>query len=380
MRRLPEGWHLVRLGEISDVKGGKRLPKGIPLVSHNTGFPYIRVSDMNENGIVLSDIHYVPADVAPRIKSYRVKAGDLYLVVVGATIGKVGRVPFELNNANLTENADKITNIKADSEFLLNVLRSQIVQSTIEKLKTQNAQPKLALERLRNFQIPLPPLPEQRKIAAILSTWDEAITLTGQLIAALTRRKKALMQLLLTGAVRFPEFDGEWEEVELSDIAEVIMGQSPPSEGYNSEGVGLPLIQGNADIKARKTAPRSFTSIITKQCQIDDTILSVRAPVGEVARSLQEACIGRGVAAIRATKSNPDFLYQLMVFTEQAWQEFAQGSTFTAINSTDIKAFALEVPILVDEQVQIAYLLNLCDMELNIWKVYETIYKSKSAG
>ena len=63
------------------------------------------------------------------------------------------------------------------------------------------------------FPVLLPPLAEQRKIAAILSTWDEAITLTHQLIAALQRRKQALMQLLLTGAVRFPEFDDEWETV-----------------------------------------------------------------------------------------------------------------------------------------------------------------------
>ena len=76
----------------------------------------------------------------------------------------------------------------------------------------------------------LPPLAEQRKIAAILSTWDEAITLTGQLIAALQRRKQALMQLLLTGAVRFPEFEDEWEEAKLGKYVQIEAEDSTETE------------------------------------------------------------------------------------------------------------------------------------------------------
>ena len=80
---------------------------------------------------------------------------------------------------------------------------------------TSGSMKNISQEAFLSIAIAIPPLAEQRKIAAILSTWDEAITLTHQLIAALQRRKQALMQLLLTGAVRFPEFDGEWEKSEI---------------------------------------------------------------------------------------------------------------------------------------------------------------------
>lgn len=369
MGKYPHGWETATLGELCNPNTGLQTgPFGSQLHASDyteIGVPVVMPKDIVNYRVSTSDIARIPETTALELSRHRLLPGD----IVFARRGDIGRCALITRNEQgwLCGTGclrSRIDNKAALPEYLIFYLDTPEVKTWLETNAVGQTMLNLNTSILAELPICLPPLPEQRKIAAILSTWDEAITLTEQLIAALTRRKQALMQLLLTGAVRFPEFEGEWQEVELADIAEVIMGQSPPSEGYNSDGVGLPLIQGNADIKARKTAPRSFTSIITKRCQIDDTILSVRAPVGEVARSLYEACIGRGVAAIRATKSNPDFLYQLMVFTEQAWQQFAQGSTFTAVNSTDIKAFALEVPTLVEEQVQIADLLNVCDVEI----------------
>jgi len=137
-----------------------------------------------------------------------------------------------------------------------------------------------------------PPLPEQKKIADILSTWDAAIETTSKLLANAESQKRALMQQLLTGKRRLKGFDGKWNVVELTSLAEVIMGSSPPSSAYNETGNGLPLLQGNADLKNRMSAPRSYTDVITQECKAGDTLISVRAPVGTVALSQHHACIG----------------------------------------------------------------------------------------
>jgi len=103
---------------------------------------------------------------------------------------------------------------------------------------------------------------EQIKIVEILNAWDKAISLNEQLIAARELFKKGLMQKLLSGNKQFPEFKDvtvSWKQFSLDDIAQIIMGQSPASEFYNQDGNGLPLIQGNAEIKNRRTSPRFFT-------------------------------------------------------------------------------------------------------------------------
>lgn len=152
-----------------------------------------------------------------------------------------------------------------------------------------------------------------------------------------------------------------WQEVEIQDIATVTMGQSPDSDSYNTNAEGYYLIQGNADIEGRKSAPRLFTSSPTKLCKVGDLLLSVRAPVGTVAKSIHEACIGRGISSIR-TKDQLDkeFLFQYLLSFEKKWTKFEQGSTFTAINGNDIKRLSIPFPE-QKERVKIAEILSTWD-------------------
>ena len=199
--RFEGEWDWVDLEDVCDVKGGKRLPKGNALSEAKTSNPYIRVADMYMGGVDLSDIKYVPESIAPLIKNYTISKDDLFITVAG-TLGIVGKIPNELDGANLTENADKLTNIKCDKTFLLYVMMSSIIQRYIEAESTQNAQPKLALARIRGFKVPLPNLEEQQKIAIVLTNADKEIELLEQQLADLQQEKKALMQVLLTGKVR----------------------------------------------------------------------------------------------------------------------------------------------------------------------------------
>ncbi|MFN7897735.1 MAG: restriction endonuclease subunit S [Cyanobacteriota bacterium] len=202
---------------------------------------------------------------------------------------------------------------------------------------------------------------EQRAIATALSDVDGLLDGLDRLIAKKRDLKQAAMQQLLTGEARLPGFQGEWDVKLLGDVAEIVMGQSPSSSNYNSSGMGLPLIQGNADIDNRKTIKRIFTTQITKRGKCGDVLMSVRAPVGEVARAVFDVCLGRGVCAIRCDSS---FLYHSLVYLEPTWAKHSKGSTFDSVNSADVKALELPVPTSHTEQNAIAEVLTDMDEEL----------------
>lgn len=147
----------------------------------------------------------------------------------------------------------------------------------------------------------------------------------------------------------------------LGEISKVEMGQSPDSKYYNSNELGLPLIQGNADIKDRKSINRIWTRQITKQCDAGDIIMTVRAPVGFIGIASGPSCIGRGVCAIKPTEVDKEYMYFLLIFYENSWKAIEQGSTFTAVGSNEILNFPLLIIDSKKKQSIIAEILSLFD-------------------
>ena len=160
---IPENWCWVRLGDIIRVQGGKRIPVGKKLTSINTGYKYIRVADMHNGTILNNDIHYVPLDVYPQIKNYTISSDDVYITCAG-TIGRVGTIPEEYDGSNLTENADKLVFRLLNKNWLVFFMASPFIQMQISECTTKVGQPKLAIKRIENFIIPVPPLAEQQRI------------------------------------------------------------------------------------------------------------------------------------------------------------------------------------------------------------------------
>ena len=104
-------WEYVKLKDVALIKGGKRIPKGKKLTDAKTPFPYLRVSDFQDNGeIDISNLKYVPESVYPEIKNYTIHSDDVYISIAG-TIGKVGIIPEELNGANLIASQEEKYNI-----------------------------------------------------------------------------------------------------------------------------------------------------------------------------------------------------------------------------------------------------------------------------
>ena len=164
---IPDSWKWVRLGDVVSVYGGKRIPAGRKLTSENTGHIYIRVSDMKKSTVLTDNLMYVPNDIYPSISRYIINKEDIYITVAG-TIGTVGTIPDELDGANLTENADRLVFYSIDKAWLVNCLQSAIVQRQIVDATTKVGQPKLAIIRIQQFLVPLPPLAEQKRIVARL--------------------------------------------------------------------------------------------------------------------------------------------------------------------------------------------------------------------
>ena len=168
-----------------------------------------------------------------------------------------------------------------------------------------------------------------------------------QLISGLPPKYKIIEDLKkLKSAISNEIFEQTSNRIcELKEIASVIMGQSPSSHAYNNNAEGLPLIQGNLDIENGQLSPRIYTSEITQTCECGDVILTVRAPVGEIAIAQQEACIGRGVCSIRPhVKNDTNLIYQFLQYFKPKWGSLEQGSTFTAVSGTDIRGIAVSIP------------------------------------
>ena len=160
---IPESWEWVRIGMITDVKGGKRIPKGMNLTDNPTSHIYIRVTDMKNQTILSDKLKYITDDVYQEIKQYTINKEDLYLTIAG-TIGAVGVVPEMFDGMNLTENAVKLCNILIHKKYLLQVIGSPLVQEQFLDKTNKVAQPKLAIARIETTLIPLPPLREQERI------------------------------------------------------------------------------------------------------------------------------------------------------------------------------------------------------------------------
>ena len=185
----------MRIGDFADVRGGKRLPNGEPLLDHPTAHPYIRLVDVVDRRINNANVKYLSPEIHKQISSYIVSGHDVCLAIVGHTIGLVFYVDEKWHGANLTENAARITNIKGvDPRYLFYVLSSSYGLEDIKARTVGSAQGKLPLYSIRDIEVLIPSLLEQRAIAHILGTLDDKIELNRQMNETLEAMARALFK------------------------------------------------------------------------------------------------------------------------------------------------------------------------------------------
>ena len=138
-------------------------------MNDKTNHPYLRIVDMKNNTIIDDDIHYISEDVFAKIKQYIITDKDLYITIAG-TIGNVGIIPSKYNNANLTENAVRVTPLLINKKYLMYLILSNYVQNQFIDKTHHVAMPKLAIERIKGVLIPIPPIQEQNRIVETVGT------------------------------------------------------------------------------------------------------------------------------------------------------------------------------------------------------------------
>jgi type I restriction enzyme S subunit len=354
---IPEDWEVKKLGDIAEIISGGTPKTNVPEY-WNGSIKWCTPTDITKcSGKYLFETDRTISSKGLVNSSAKLLPIGTLLLCSRATIGEIRIAAVEISTNQGFKSL--VCKSEVSNEFLyykLLTMKSVMLEKAIGSTFLE-----LAKKEVASLEIDLPPLPEQQAIARVLSDTDALINALDKLIAKKRDIKKAVMQELLTGKTRLPGFSGEWEVKRLGDVASITMGQSPSSKYYNIEGVGLPLIQGNADIENRETVIRIYTSQITKKCYRNNIILSVRAPVGEVARATFDACIGRGVCAI-SYPSN--FLYQYLMFSESSWSKLSKGSTFDSVNYKEISNFELYLPSDYAEQEAIAQVLSDIDSEI----------------
>jgi type I restriction enzyme S subunit len=324
-------WKRCKLGDVIELKRGydlpqkERQPGGVPVVS--------------SSGI--SDKHAVAKVKGPG--------------VVTGRYGTIGTVYYIVDDFWPLNTTLYVRDFKGnDPRFVSYFLRGIDFHAYSDKA----AVPGLNRNHLHEASVLIPTLPEQRAIAATLGALDDKIELNRKMNATLEAMARALFRdwFVDFGPTRakmagrppylspdlwplFParlDADGKpegWEVRPLVDCFDLLMGQSPPGDTYNDNGEGLPFFQGRTDFGFRYPENRKYCSAPTRVAEKGDTLVSVRAPVGDINLAAERCCIGRGVAAIRHKAGKKSFTYYAAWSLQEELRQYeSTGTVFGAIN------------------------------------------------
>ena len=349
---IPEDWEVKKFNKFSKFYSG-----GTPLTSKSEYYggeiPFIKSGeiyyDRTEQFLTQEGLNNSSAKLVYR--------GDLLYALYGANSGEVAISQLEgaINQAILCIQQNKD---EAETIYLYNYLKLE--KSNIINKFLQGGQGNLSADIIKNLQIPLPPLPEQKKIADCLSTWDVAIEKQSALINALTDRKKALMQQLLTGKKRLPGFSDEWKEVKLGEICEIKKG-SQINKIELSSNLGFPVINGGIEPSGYHDDWNVAENTIT--------ISEGGNSCGFINFIKEKFWSGGHCYTLQNLKININkiFLFYFLKNSENQIMKLRVGSGLPNIQQKDIKNFEILLPK-IEEQTAIAEILTIADRELQLQK------------
>lgn len=378
--KLPENWCWTKLGVISAVKGGKRLPKGRNLLNNKTVHPYIRVTDFDSNSVIIEQVKYIDEETFHYIQNYTISSKDIYISIAG-TIGKVGIIPDSFDGANLTENAAKITDINGiNQKYLLWVLNSEFAQLQMKDSTISTTQPKLALFRIENIEIPIPPLAEQQRIVdrieSLFAKLDEANEKAQAVVDSFETRKAAILHKAFTGELtakwraEHAVEKSSWVVKKVGEFAEVKGGKRlPKGHVLITEKTDHPYLR-IADF-GENTIDQSDLHYITDETYAEisryiitseDVYLSIVGSIGKtgvIPKELDGANLTENAARIISQSTLPKYLcaYLSSPITQDDIQGRIRSATLGKLSLLNIKDISVPIPT-KEEQTEIVRILD----------------------
>ena len=371
---IPEDWELKKLGKVGEIDK-KSLNSN---TDKEYEFDYISLSDVDSDQFSIKTSKQKFKNAPSRARRI-VKKGDVLLSTVRPNLEGFTIIRDEVKDLIASTGFAVITSKnELHNEYLFNFLFSNIIKRQFHKLLVGSNYPAINSSDVKNLKIPVPPLPEQKKIADCLSTWDVAIEKQNALINALTDRKKALMQQLLTGKKRLPGFSGEWKEVSLIELADFRRGSFPQPYGlpewYDNEN-GEPFIQVY-DVGDNFNLKPTTKSKISELAQVQSVfikkgtlIVTLQGSIGKVAITNYDAYIDRTLLLFSSFKMKVD-IYFIMYQIHNLFnieKEKAPGGIIKTITKEVLSNFKIKLPSF-EEQTAIAEILATADRELALQK------------
>lgn len=377
-------WRSMNLSEVCTKIGSGATPRGGKKTYLKEGpFALIRSQNVYNDGFHREGLAFISDEQADDLRNVEVLQEDVLLNITGDSVARVCQVDPAILPARVNQHVAIVRPDPArlDARFLRYYLVSPYVQAMLLSWADSGSTRKaLTKQMIESFEVSAPvDVSEQRAIAHILGTLDDKIELNRRMNETLEEMARALfkswfvdfepVRAKMEGRWRrgeslpgmpaelydlFPdgmvdselgEIPAGWEVKGLRDCYNLTMGQSPPGSTYNDNGEGLPFFQGNADFGFRYPDKRRYCTAPTRIARPDDTLVSVRAPVGAINMAWEECCIGRGVAALRHSSGSTSFTYySVWALQEEILQYEHTGTVFGAITKKQFESLQVIEP------------------------------------
>ncbi|QOS14124.1 type I site-specific deoxyribonuclease subunit RmeS (plasmid) [Haloferax gibbonsii] len=376
--RIPEKWEVVKTNSVSEkiTDGTHNSPNTV-----DEGYPYITSKNVRENGFRLDDIGYISKEDHKKIYSRcDPQPGDVLYVKDGANTGIARKNTLDFEFSLLSSVAQIRTDQeRLDPDFLTHHLNWPLFKKVMQSKMSGTGITRLTVTKIKNSEILLPPILEQRYIADILSTVDKQIQQTDEMIEKTEELKQGLMQDLITGGIDHSSYKpaqlgpkevdipDTWEVERMNDVAEIVSGGTPKKStgeywGGNIVWVTPTDVTGTAGMyisdSAEKITQEGLDNTSTYLLEPGAVLMTSRATIGEAVINTVPATTNQGFKSlVPEDRMHNEYLYYYVRTIANYLTEIGGGSTFPEINKTDTENVRVPVPPL-DEQKRIANVIN----------------------